>query len=41
MVANRMQATIDTKTSFDHPLPKGMPNLDMHMIMKTSLDATY
>ena len=41
MVANRMQATIDTKTSFDHPLPKGMPNLDMHMIMKMLLDATY
>jgi hypothetical protein len=41
MVANRLEATIDTKTSFDHPLPKGMPNLDMHMIMKTSIDATY
>jgi hypothetical protein len=41
MVANRLQATVDTKTSFDHPLPKGMPNLDMHMIVKTSIDATY
>jgi len=41
MVANRLEATIDTKTSFDHPLPKGMPNFDMHMIIKTSVDATY
>ncbi|HEY2908248.1 MAG TPA: hypothetical protein VGJ29_20250 [Vicinamibacterales bacterium] len=41
MVANRMQSTTDTKTSFDHPLPKGMPNFDMHMIMKMSIDATY
>jgi hypothetical protein len=41
MVASRMQSTTDTKTSFDKPLPKGMPNFDMHMIMKMSIDATY
>ena len=41
MVTSRMDSTADTKTSFDHPLPKGMPNLEMHMTMKTSVDATY
>ena len=41
MVANRMQSTIDTKSSFDTPSPNGMPNFDMHMIVKLSIDATY
>jgi hypothetical protein len=41
MVANRMQSTIDTASSVDKPLPKGMPTFDMHMIVKLSIDATY
>jgi hypothetical protein len=41
IVANRIDSTIDTKTTSDSPLPKGAPSLDLHMTMKMTVDATY
>ncbi len=41
MVANRLQSRIDTATSSDKRLPNGMPNFEMHMLVKMSIDATY